>query len=412
MKKREPEVIRNADGKVAKIIYNNFDKPVIHEVIDGKLKRVDKEGPSLSAEEYAGIKKQMMAILRGTKDTKRKKGVTVNKKTKKSRQFRADEKNGYKMHAAIKDYTSRHKNASWAEAMKEILRQEEQSEIAAGLHKWRAHFLSVGVKFLENGWVALSFWAEGTKNKVRRWKGLTDIFSAIRSQEHTAYFYTSTDGEQKKIFTIEEVLEETNALLTTWIKASQSERINVGKKLFSTLKLLDGCRNEYKKQVLSQLETIIGFRDSLGRINPGAMATKTIATLGLLYKRSEAAEIIPAKAILRKKMLEWEKERLDILFIFCAGQINLFSKHQAFFGKGLAEIQATALDNKIKQVIELLDTAFSSPYWERSNAAKERLVIAQKALRSHNMTKARVNLLDARNCLTPLPVDLKKGVAA
>jgi hypothetical protein len=407
MKKREPEVIRSADGKVTKIIYNNFGKPIIHEVANSELKRVDKDGPSLSAEEYAKIKKQMMGILRGKKKNKK-----IPTHRKKSQQFLIDEKEAYAIHAKIEDYRLRHKNASYSEAMKEVLRQEEQTEIAAGLHKWREHFLAAGIKFLGNGWVALSFWVEGTKRKVKRWKGLMDIFSAIRSQEHTADFYTAPDGEQKKIFTIKEVLGETNTLLTAWLKTNKAERANVGKKLFATLKLLDGCHNEYKKQVLEQLETIIGFRDNLGRINPGAMAAKTITTLVLIYRRSEEAEIIPAKTILRKKMLEWEKERLDVLFTFCAGQINLFSKHQAFFKGQLTATQATILDNKIKQIIEILNTAFSSPYWERSNAAKERLVIAQKALRSHNMAKARVNLLDARNCLTPLPVDLKKEVAA
>jgi hypothetical protein len=403
MKKREPEVIRSADGKVTKIIYNNFGKPIIHEVANSELKRVDKDGPSLSAEEYAKIKKQMMGILRGKKKNKK-----IPTHRKKSQQFLIDEKEAYAIHAKIEDYKSRHKNANYEEAMKAILRQEEQTEIAAGLHKWHEHFLAMGMQFIPHGWMAICFW----HGKKKKWRLFNDIFSAIRSQEHTVDFYTAPEGEKKKISTIKEVLEKTNVLLTAWLKTNKAERANVGKKLFATLKLLDGCHNEYKKQVLEQLETIIGFRDNLGRINPGAMAAKTITTLVLIYRRSEEAEIIPAKTILRKKMLEWEKERLDVLFTFCAGQINLFSKHQAFFKGQLTATQATILDNKIKQIIEILNTAFSSPYWERSNAAKERLVIAQKALRSHNMAKARVNLLDARNCLTPLPVDLKKEVAA
>ncbi len=399
----KPKVIRDKDGKVLRITYNDFETPIVHEVVNGKLKRVDKDGPSLSAEEYAKIKKQMMGILRGKKKNKK-----IPTHRKKSQQFLIDEKEAYAIHAKIEDYKSRHKNANYEEAMKAILRQEEQTEIAAGLHKWHEHFLAMGMQFIPHGWMAICFW----HGKKKKWRLFNDIFSAIRSQEHTVDFYTAPEGEKKKISTIKEVLEKTNVLLTAWLKTNKAERANVGKKLFATLNLLNGCRNEYKKQVLEQLEAIIGFRDSLGRINPGAMAAKTITALCLLYKRSEAAEIIPAKAMLRKKMLEWEKERLDVLFTFCANQINLFSKHQMFFGKKLNETQITVLNSKIKQIIELLDTTFSSPYWERSNAAKERLEVAQKALKSNNMAKARVNLLDARSCLTPLPIDLKKEVAA
>ena len=369
MEEKKLDVIRDETGKALRVIHNNFGKSIIHEIVNGKVTRVDNDGPRPPAEEYSIIKKQAAGILRGSKKNKK-----VPVRRKKSRQFLADEKEAYKTHAAIEDYKLRHKNVSRTEAMKEVLRLEEQTEIAAGLHKWRAHFLASGIKFLENGWVALSFWAEGTKKKVKRWKGLMDIFSAIRSQEHTANFYTGANGEQKKIFTIKEVLEEANALLTLWLKTSQVEKVNVEKKLFSTLKLLDGCRNEYKKQILNQLEAIIGFRDNLGRINPGANAAKTIATLGALYKRLEAAKIIPAKAILRKKMLEWEKERLDVLFIFCANQINLFSKHQ-FFWKRFNETE-NVLDNKIK-IIELLKRLFFS-LLGRSNAAKKRLFVAQK----------------------------------
>lgn len=401
------EVIRDkTTGKALKVIRNDFDKPIIHEMVNGEVTRVDK-GIRLPAEEYAIIKKQAAGILRG-----KKKNKTAQAREKKTKQFASEHKEAEDINAEIEKYTAKHKNVSRAEAMKEVLRQEEQAEINVGLHKWREHFLSAGIKFLNNGWVALSFWAERTKKKVKKWKGLTDIFAAIRSQEHTINFYVAADGEQKKMFTIKEVLEQANTLLTAWLKATTEEKTDANKKLFTALKLLDGCRNEYKNQICDQLEIIIGFRDNLGRINPGAMAARTISAMGKLYKRLEEAEIIPAKAMLRKKMLEWEKERLDILFNFCFNQINLFSRHQAFFGKGLNETQATVLDNKIKQTIELLNTVFSSPYWERSNAAKERLFVAQKALKSHNMAKARIYLLDARNCLTPLPVDRKKEAAA
>jgi len=403
MQKKEPEVIRDADGKVLKIIYNNFEKPIVHEVINGKLKRIDKDGPSLSSEEYAKIKRQIMGILRGKKKEKTTHTNPANKK--KSKQFLTERKEAEDINDEIEKYIAKHKNISRTEAIKEVLRSMEQAEILPGLHKWRAYFLATGIKLMENGLVATSFWTEKDGKKAKGWQKFMDIFSAIRSQDHTTEFYISANGEQKKILSIREVTDKANKLLITYSCANQTERIAIQKQITETLKLLNGCRNEYKRQIEAQLETIVGLRDIKGRINPGAMAAKTIATLGLLYKRLETTKIILAKTILRKQMLEWEKERLDILFNFCANRITLQSRHEAFFGKKLVATQATIIDNKIKQIIDLLGTAFSSPYWERSNAAKERLNDARQALKLNNMAKTRTKLLDAHKCLVLLPVN-------
>jgi len=399
--KTSVDVEKNDRGKVVKITFLNYEKPVVFRIINGLPKRTDKDGPRLPSEEYSKLFRQAVGIYTGSKKKPVANGAKrIMKSTKESLAAQVE---AAPLDAKIEKYRNRHKKLSWTEAMNCVLRMEEPPALLPDMVEWYQHFLSCGVKFLFDGWLATSLLIRLPKKKITwRWQKIPNLPAAIRMQDHIIDGYRRVGGERDKIESIREIVCQANELLSGWKDFSAQRKNSLKWDLAWIIGQLENCRNEHKKNILSQIKAMAGFKDNLNRTNPGAMAARSLAALADLYRRFEELNIIPAKIRLRRRILIWEKDRLDILFSYCSDQINFFTLHQSFFGAKLSLKQKEILCQKIDQVISLLQTALASPYWERANGAKDRLYEAKIAL-GQNQSKCRLKLIDSMACLTNLP---------
>ncbi|MFA6306798.1 MAG: hypothetical protein WCV70_04755 [Patescibacteria group bacterium] len=207
-----------------------------------------------------------------------------------------------------------------------------------------------GIMALEEGWLGLSRWFKlGEKFKIRRQK-TPDLYSAIRMQEHILKKYKyKNQGEISKLHSIKKIILDCNELLLKWKTAKPQNKSAIKRKLITSILSLKYCRNEFKQVIKDQLSLILPWRDKTGRINPGALAARTITGLNELHLRLKEIEIIEPYIALRHELLiyleQWQKELV---------------------------MEATKLikQKRIKLAVKILSIAVISPYREQAEQAK------------------------------------------
>jgi len=293
-------------------------------------------------------------------------------------------------------------NKSWTEASREIIRNMDNPPIrwqcVSDQEKhWLDSFNQAGIKILTQGWLEIKRWY---KRKVI-WQKVYGLNSAIRmQQDHILDQYQlGRDSELSQLESIESVLYRANQLLTAWINATDKEKQSLQKKLAQAVLQLENCRNEFKVQARDQIEKTISFRDSLNRLNPAAMASRTITALGKLAKRFDELRAIMPIIALRKQLLIFEKRRLDQVTSQTARAILRISRYPAFVGKPLAEYERRIIRAEINRAIGFLGSAWFSPYWEQAGQARYYLTEAKKLVNYRRLLPAKSMLATAHQIL-------------
>ncbi len=291
---------------------------------------------------------------------------------------------------------------SWTEAAKGVIRNMYNPPIrwqyVSDQEKhWLDSFSKAGIKILTQGWLEIKRWHKGEII----WQKVYGLNSAIRmQQDHILDQYQlGKDSELDQLESIESVLYRANQLLTAWINATDKEKQSLQKKLAQVVLQLEYCRNEFKIQVRDQIEKTISFRDSLNRLNPAAMASRTITALGKLAKRfNELRAIMPIIA-LRKQFLVLEKRRLDQITSQTARTILRISRHPAFVGKPIAEYEQISIRAEINRSIDFLASVWLSPYWEQAGRTRHYLFEAKKLVSCRRFLPAKPMLTTAYQIL-------------
>lgn len=248
-----------------------------------------------------------------------------------------------------------------------------------------------GIMTLEEGWLGLSRWFKlGEKFKIRRQK-TPDLYSAIRMQEHILKKYKYEDrGEIYKLNSIEKVILNCNELLIKWKTAKPQNKSAIKRKLITSILSLKYCRNEFKQIIKDQLSLILPWRDKTGRVNPGALAARTITGLNELHSRLKEIETIEPYIALRHELLiyleQWQRELI-------------------------AEATKLIKQRRVKLAVKILGIVVISPYWEQAEQTKfwllryliERSSAHQAAANNYLITAVKI----LRDDLNPDPKSTK-----
>ena len=137
----------------------------------------------------------------------------------------------------------------------------------------------------------------------------------IRMHDHVLEKYRGSDeSEFARIINVEEAILEANRMLVEWNNLNRTERNEIKKRLVRVILFLEKCRNDQKQEAKRQLELVSKLEDQRGRINPGAMAARTIAALNALSRRFLQLDLVIPYIAYRRELLILEKERSEAAF--------------------------------------------------------------------------------------------------
>jgi len=409
MKNYVIKVIREK-GKVIEVLTRPEGKEIAFIKERGKVVRKDKDKsyhPFVSDKIYAEMYKQVQSVFAGSK----KKKTKQIKKAKKIYTHREDKikHEAKQLNEKIIDYRNQHPAKSWTEASFEVIKSFKNAPIrpqflTKAKRQWLDNLKSCGVQILTEGWLEISRWDKQINKKPRLIKQkVTDHNFAIRMQNHILDEYKLNQkkyqGELSKLATMEEIIQKANDLLTDWPKVQPEKKNEMQKELACVILRLEKCRNEFKIEARSQIKKASMLKDKLNRINPSAMAARTIAALNRLNARLNELEIIIPHTAMRKEILILEKRRLDTAISKAAKKTLEIFRHQVFHGKAISQHEPKILETNINKALYFLNDIWMSPYWEQGEQAKLFLGQAKKFISMNRFAKVKTALKETLNIL-------------
>ncbi len=228
---------------------------------------------------------------------------------------------------------------------------------------------------------------KGLRKFVKYKKGLLDQYQL------------GGDSELDQLESIEEVVSRVEHLFSHWLVAGREQQEQIQKNIAWTVLQLENCRNIFKVEAKEQLGKAMRMKDSLNRINPGAMAAHTVTALSRLVKRFGELEMIMPVIALRKELLIFEKRRLQTTVNRAAAAIHGITRHVVFIGKSVTNNQLFWIKESLFKILSNLTTVWLSPYWEQAEQAKNYLEQALDFLNLSVLDRAKTNLLIAYDVL-------------
>ncbi len=399
---KDGEVLRDKNGEVHRVapLWQGKEVPFIKP--PGKKPVRNDDGnpnrPRIPAKDWILMSEQVCAIFAGKNYKPRKtkkepvKPLNLFIPRLNSIQARAVELN-----AEIIADRLKHPTKTWSAIAFELIKKQRDLPIKPNFlssqeRLWLENLRNSGIKILTEGWLEISRWEKqaGKKPKLILQK-VKGINSALRLQDHILDKYNL--GELLKISSIEEIIYRANELLIGWPETDIVARQKIQKELAKVILQLEKCRNEFKKEVKTQAIKILLFKDASGRINPGAMAARTMAALNRLTKRLNELQIIMPLIAMRKELLIFEKRRLENLILKAAKSLRLIRCHPVFSGKRIANYEPEILIIRINKTLSLLNTVLIFPYREQAEQARPFLENTKKLIRLKRFDQAK-NFLD------------------
>jgi len=221
----------------------------------------------------------------------------------------------------------------------------------------------VGITPLTEGWTQVIRWEKRAGKKPKRIpQKVESIKHAIRQAGHALDTYKLDSGEKpgelKLLDNIEDVIREANRLIIVYKGLSKGDKFDLQVMLAKTILQIENCRNPYKQKIKEEFEKILPLKDSLNRINPGALAARTIKALGLLNKRFVELDLTVPHLAMRRELLVLEERRLQKAILNC-----LAKTHLAFHTKGYSQHNDKIIKN-LNLARKFLSNVRTSPYWE------------------------------------------------
>jgi len=304
------------------------------------------------------------------------------------------------------DYLEAHPTLSRTQAVDRIIRQRKNSPLRRYLlteleRRWLNNLTQAKIIILTYGWLRITRWDKKISKKPRLLKlKVSGINSAIRMQDDILNQYKlEPNGEILQLENIEAIIDKANHLLTDWSLMDKTAKEQLQKKLASIVLRLENCRNEFKVEAKEQIEKTISLKDSLDRINPGVMATRTITALADLSKRFNELGIIMPVIALRKELLIFEKRREENLMKKALAETKNVLNHQVFKGKIVADYEPRFLVKDINRALAHLTTAWAAPYFWQTRQASLYLeqakifILAGKFTETQTMLKTSLSIL-------------------
>ncbi len=292
-------------------------------------------------------------------------------------------------------FYSQHPTKSWTESAFEVIKQTQNNPIRWQVlpdseREWLWNLGDSGIKILTDGWIGLSRWyKQGDKKEKLVLQKVKGINSAIRMQDDHILKQYKEDIEGKVselsiLESVEDVIENANQLLASgnWKNIDNEEKYKLQIMLAFIILQLENCHNEFKAGTRRQIEKTVSLKDSLGRINPGAMAARTIAALGKLNDRFFQLRIIIPFIAMRKELLILEKRRMRIAVERSAGTVQRILRHPVFSNGSMKEYENKILFDLIGKSLFFLNNVRVSPFWEQAEQAKLFLEQAKRFIKS------------------------------
>jgi hypothetical protein len=215
-------------------------------------------------------------------------------------------------------------------------------------------------------------------------------------QDHILEGYISQDVSVKKdehttIDSLEEVIEEANALFLEWKYSSELQKEEIKQKLANVVLTLEKCRNEFKVRTKDKVKLVLRMKDSRGRDNPSALAARTIGALNNLQKRIDEMGVIAPKIAFRKELLIFERRRNESLLYKASAKMHFILRHSFFVrsGKALHDQDVKGLTDKLQETKELLEGVVVAPYFMRSNQALNSIILLQEIFAKKEVVMAK-----------------------
>jgi len=287
---------------------------------------------------------------------------------------------------------------------------------------WFQNMRDAGVRVLEDGFLEISRWdntgAHAAKPRLITQK-VDGLYSAIRMQNHILEGYRSEDtqaeDEYTKLESIQEVIESANDLLNQWKTVDLQGRKDLQLELAEIVLQLERCRNEFKIDAREQTKEVMKLKDSRGRDNPGALAARTVAALNDLTRRMNQMQLITPLIALRKEILVLEERRAAGMLRKASARLQGVLHHSVFAEKRntapenrIKDYEIEALDRKLGQAINALDSIYIAPHHQQAEQVKFALNHLKKFFRSKadligNLPAIREGLADIQDLLgTPV----------
>lgn len=312
------------------------------------------------------------------------------------------EAEAHKINESVDGYYERprtDKSRSADKVAHEIIKKDKSTPINLSKmpkeeRQWYENMRDAGIRILSDGFMEIPRWEKtgkhaGSPMRVRQ--KVDGINSAIRMQDNILEIYRSEEksraSEFSKLESIQEVIEHTNELLTSWRMAEPEDKKDLQLQLANVVLQLEHCRNEFKVAVKDQSDKVMGLKDSLGRENPGALAARTVAALNNLAKRMNEMQLIMPIMALRKEVLILEKRRSTGALNTSAAYLSEVMHHSVFHdhpmkppASRINDNEVIKLDKKIGRALHLLETIHVLPYSIQAEQAKFQLINKAKRL--------------------------------
>ncbi len=246
-----------------------------------------------------------------------------------------------------------------------------------------------GIEYLTRGWIRIRHWTNVERNLIITPKIVKDINAAIRMQKkHILAGYKGNSkqkGEIAELESIKKTIREVNDLFANWVKSDSQRPDIIQGKLATAFSRLINCHNELKIASADNIAEAIPLEDRLGRVNPGAKATITVAAINRLDDRSNQLRIIIPIIALRQELLIFEKNWMETQ----VKQACLYLKSVLHRPKDHFQNRISDIDQKINQSIYILDTMWPSPFFEKAQKSKDYLLEAKKYLQVKRTIEAK-----------------------
>jgi hypothetical protein len=308
---------------------------------------------------------------------------------------------------ALKHQASRRKPISIDEAIKAVIKARIKKEIPfESLDIWKKQIYRTGIRFMKDGWfVVTRSEKKGNVLKIIRQK-VPDIDTVIRMHDHALEKYRgSVESEFARISNAEDAILEANRMLVGWNKLDYIERKEIEKRLVGVILFLEKCRNDQKQEVKRQIELVTKLRDQRDRINPGAMAARTIAALNALGRRFLQLDLVIPFIACRRELLILEKERSEARFARLANlAVSIYGKlfrinHSHFITRELKELRIDLAVKDIEEIKSHLARFITSPFLAIAVQADFVFSQAQIAIKKGDYEEAMVRVMEVHTIL-------------
>lgn len=257
--------------------------------------------------------------------------------------------------------------------------------------QWQSSLQRAGLIVMTDGSLRISRWEKDKNGKLKKIpQKVAGFNTALRMQDDILRKYKTGDEEKPAelnvLSSIEDVIEQANLILTSWKTTSPGEKEKMRDKLTQLILELEKCRNIFKVGCKKQINKAKEIEDDLGRINPGAMAARTVSALNYLSLRlAELGTIIPTIA-LRKEFLILEKRKQDLALQKAAFALRPIVRYKNGY---LQDYEKINLLNQVCLAGKQLSLATISPNFEIAGVARVFLNMIARCIRKNDTKNAK-----------------------